>query len=74
MNKLTKEEAKAHKDKLKQIRDRSIRARQRLIDGDITMKKMGNILREVKEEEFNYIRESQVFLYFGQLFKGEKNV
>lgn len=69
MRKMTWEEVQEHQKNIKQIRDRALRARARYVNGDITVKKLKLVNREVREEEATYIQTSGVLLYFGQLFK-----
>lgn len=69
MTKLTPEEVQEHKKRIKSIRDRAARAKDRYYGEDITLKKLKSIEKEVRKEENDYLRDSGIILYFGNLFK-----
>lgn len=68
MRRLTKEEIKAHTERIKFIRARATRAKSRHESADITRKKLSRITEEVSAEESEYLRGSGIILYFGNYF------
>lgn len=68
---LTDEEKAEHTAKIKKIREKAIRARSRFCDGDITVKKLKIVEKAVKAEEQEYLNNSKVILYYGNLFRSE---
>lgn len=70
MRKMTAEEVKAHNQRIKAFREKSAKITDRYNFGDITKKKWEETRKAIKEEENDYIRQSGIIMYYGQLFIG----